>query len=289
MPALPLNLAPGADFRFAITFTPTTLGFSSGTLLVDTTTIALVGSGTQPPALPAYTIVGPSGTAAPKSQPSIGVTLAEPYPVALAGTLTLSVSGSLTADPAVQFATGGRTVPFVIPANTPNAVFGSQGTQIGLQTGTVASTFTVTPFFATQAGSVDITPKTPPTLQFAVAPAAPTLTSIQLTGQTANSFSIVVTGFTTTRTLTAWNAQFTTAPGVSMPTAQFTVDVSQIAAVWFQRSASQAFGGQFTMTVPFTFESTLPIGQSLVSGIASVSVTMSNEVGTSSPVQAKVQ
>ena len=136
------QLAPNAETHFTIIFTPTTLGFSNGTLQLDATTVALVGSGTQPPALPAYTIGGASGAVAPGTQPNINLTLASPYPLALSGVLTAATSGTLPADPAVQFATGGLTVPFTIPANSTSAVFGAQGTQIGLQTGTVAGTIT---------------------------------------------------------------------------------------------------------------------------------------------------
>ena len=63
-PPLPVTLAPNAGFHITITFTPTTLGFSTTNLLFDTTTIVLQGSGTQPPPLPSYTISGPSGNAA---------------------------------------------------------------------------------------------------------------------------------------------------------------------------------------------------------------------------------
>lgn len=293
VPALPLSLAPNADLQFTINFTPTVLGFSNGTLQIDTTTVPLVGSGTPPPPLPSYTIVGPSGNTAPGSQSSVGLSLANPYPVAVAGVLTLGVSGDLPADPAVQFATGGRTVPFVIPANRTDAVFGSQGTRVGLQTGTVASTITLTPSFATQAGNVDLTPSTPTILQFAVAPAPPTLTAIQVSSPSANSLLIKVTGFATTRTLKAWNVQFTPAPGVSMPTSQFALDVQQVAATWFRSAASQTFGGQFTMSVQFNFQgstaTTTTTTSSVLSSIASVVVTVSSELGDSNSLQSKVQ
>jgi hypothetical protein len=289
LPPLPLSLAPNSDFHFTIAFTPVSVGFSNGTLQIDTTTVGLVGSGTPPPPLSAYTIVGPTGNAPPQSQPIIGLTLQSSYPVALAGNLTLSVSGNLPADPAVQFATGGLTVPFVIPANSTSAVFGNQGTQIGIQTGTVASTIAIAPSFATRAGNVDLTPNTPAVLKFNIAPAPPTLIAIQLTNQAANSLVIAVTGFTTTRTLTAWNVQFTTAPGFNMPTSKFTIDLQSVSTVWFRSTASQTFGGQFTLTIPFTFQGTVPAGQSVLSAIASVSVTMSNELGASNSIQTKLQ
>ena len=286
VPALPVSLIPGADLQFTITFKPTSLGFSNGTLQIDTTTFSLTGSGTQPPALPGYTIGGVSGAILPRSQPKVSLTLAAPYPVAISGVLTLTVSGDLPADPAVQFASGGRTVGFVIPANSTGAVFGTSSTQIGFQTGTVASTITLTPSFATQVGGIDLTPSSPNTLLLTVQPAAPTLIGISLSGASANGFSIAVTGYSPSRSLTNWTVKFTTAAGFSMPISQFTINIQQVAIPWFQSAASQPFGGQFTITVPFSFQGTPSNGQSLLSGIAAVSVTVSNEIGTSNSVQA---
>lgn len=286
--ALPVSLSPGADIHITITFKPTTLGFSNGTLLFDSTSVALIGSGTQPPTLPTYTISGASGTVAPQTQPSIALTLSSAYPVAIAGTLTLSVAGNLPADPAVQFATGGLSVPFVIPANSTSAVFGTQGTQIGIQTGTVASTITLTPSFATQAGGVDLNPASPATLQLVVAPAAPVLVALEISGQAANGFTINVTGFTTTRTLTSWNLQLNAAPGFSLPTTQFSINVQPVSKVWFLGSASQSFGGQFTISIPFTFQGNVSANQTILNSIASVSATIANEVGTSNSIQINV-
>ncbi len=288
LPSLPVTLAPNADFQITIKFTPTTVGFSNGTLQLDATGISLVGSGTQPPTLPAYTISGPSGNTAALTQPTVGLTLASAYPVALTGVLTLSVSGTLPADPAVQFATGGRTVSFTIAANQTSAVFGTQGTQLGLQTGTVASSIALTPTFATQAGNVDLTPASPSSLQFTVAPAVPSLIALQIATVSTTGFTIQATGFSTPRSLKSVLVQFTTATGYSMPTTQFTIDVSQVSTVWFNSSASQAFGGQFTISVPFTFQGVVPVGQSIVNAIASVSVTMSNALGASNSLQAAV-
>jgi hypothetical protein len=285
LPALPLSLSPNQDFQFAITFTPIALGFSNGTLQVNSTTVPLVGSGTAPPPLPSYTISGPSGTASPSSQPSIGLSLASPYPVEIAGTLTIANSGNLPADPAVQFATGGLTASFTIPANTTAAVFGNQDTQIGMQTGTVASTITLTPSFETQAGQVNLTPNAPAILQFNIPAEAPVLVAVEPVSETSDSLSVAVTGFSTTRTLTGLNIQFSPEAGFNLAGSQVNVNVSQLAAQWFQTSASQSFGSQFTITVPFTFQGTLSNGQSLVSAIASVSATASNAQGTSSPLQ----
>ncbi len=287
IPALPMSLAPNTEIPLSITFTPAALGFVNGALRLDGTSVTLIGSGTQPPPLPTYTLTGPSGTVTPGSFNNLALTLASPYPVAIAGTLTITVSGTLPVDPAAQFSTGGQTVRFVIPANSTSAVFAGQGTQIGLQTGTVASSLALTPAFATQSGNVDLTPASPSTLRLTVAPAKPTLLALQIVNQTATGFSLAVTGFATTRTLTSMNVEFTPAAGFNLAATQFTIDLSQVATVWFRSTASQAFGGQFTLTVPFTFQGTVATGQSIASSISAVSVKVSNELGESSSLQAK--
>jgi hypothetical protein len=113
------------------------------------------------------------------------------------------------------------------------------------------------------------------------------LLALQLTGQSATGFTVQATGFSTTRALQSLAIQFTSAAGFSMPTSQFTIDLSSVAAVWFGTTASDAFGGEFTVSVPFTFEG-LAANQSVLSAISSVSATLSNALGTSSAVQTNV-
>jgi len=285
LPNLPASLDPGQTLQFSTAFAPIATGHANGTLHIDTTVIQMIGSGTPPPPLPTYTIQGPSGNVDAQSQPAIRLTLANPYPLALTGVLTLSTSSDLVNDPAVQFSTGGRTVPFVIPANSTAANFAGQGPQLRLQTGTVASSITLTPTFATQSGGIDVTPASPTTLQFAVAAAQPVLVSIQAANETASSFTLTVTGYSTTRTLTGLTLQFTPAAGISIGTSQFTSDLKQTATSWFQSTASQAFGGQFSVTVPFTLQGTPPTGKTLLQTIAAISATVSSERGTSNSLQ----
>ena len=284
LPPLPLSLGPGAQASFNIAYAPIATGFSSGTLRLDSTTVPLVGSGTPPPALPAYSIQGPSGSVDPASQPNISLKLSKAYPIAIAGTLTLSAFGSLPVDPAVQFSTGGRSVTFSIPANSTQAVFGGQGQQIQLQTGTVQTTITLTPSFATLAG-VNLTPSHPTTLSFTVPAAAPTLIASQVASSTSNSFVLALTGFSTTRSLSGLTAQFTAATGFTLPTTSITVDLTQAATLWFNSTASVAFGGQFTVTIPFTLQGTVSATQSLLQSVTSVSVSVANGTGTSNTLQ----
>jgi hypothetical protein len=287
-PPLPKSLAASASFSFMISFAPTAVQLASDTLLINTIPIPLSGSGTTPPGLPAYTISGASGNVAPQSQPSITLTLASPYPVDINGVLTLTTTGTLGSDPAVQFTNGLRTVPFTIPANGTVADFASQGNQILLQTGTVASTILLTPSFAT-AGGVDLTPSNPTTLDFTVPAEAPVLIAATVASNGNNSIVLNFTGYSTTRKLTSLSVQFTAAAGFSLAASQVTVDLTQSAAAWFGSSTSQGFGGQFTVSVPFTFSGTPPTGTVLVQTIASVSATVSNDVGTSNAVTSPIQ
>jgi hypothetical protein len=285
LPPLPLSLLPGAQSSFVISYAPIATGFSSGTLRLDSTIVPVIGSGMPPPALPAYSIQGPSGKVDPASQPNISLKLSTPYPIAIAGTPTLTAFGSLPADPAVQFSTGGRTVAFSIPANGTQAVFAGQGQQIQLQTGTVETTITLTPSFATQAGGVNLTPSHPTTLSLTVPAAAPTLIAGQVASSTSNGFVLTLTGFSTTRSLNGLTAQFTAAPGFSVPTTAINVDLTQASTLWFNSTASVAFGGQFAVTIPFTLSGTVSSTQTLIQSVSAVSVSISNGTGTSNTLQ----
>jgi hypothetical protein len=293
VPALPpTNLAAGQSTSFPITFAPTTVSPVNGSLSVNGTGVPLFGAGSAPPALPSYTITGPSGNVSPASQENISLTLAKSYPVDLNGVLTLTTSGNFGTDSAVQFSTGSstgnRTVDFEIPANGTSANFVGQGSQILLQTGTVAETVTLTPSFATTAG-VDVTPASPTTLQFTIASLAPVLESLQVTNTTASSFTLLIIGYSTPRSLGSLNVTFNPATGYNFTTTTFTSDLSQNAALWFQSAAALAFGGQFEVTIPFNLTGPVANGKTLLQAIASISATVSNSVGTSNSRQANVQ
>ncbi len=288
---LPITLAPAGSTQFTLGFAPTATSFSNGTLRIDTVVINLTGSGTQPPPLPGYTIQGPSGNVAPQTQPAVGLTLASGYPVALTGTLTLTTNGTSVSDPAVQFSTGGTSVAFTIPANSTSANFAGHGSQIFLQTGTVAETIILTPAFQTQNGGIALTSSPTTTLQFSVPSAAPTLLAITATGATATGFVLNVTGFSTIRSVDTLTVQFTAATGFNFgANSQVSVDLHSSSAAWYQSTASQTFGGQFEVTIPFTFTGVnLPNGTTAIQAVASVAVTVTNDVGTSNSLQASLQ
>jgi hypothetical protein len=288
----PTTLATGQSTTFPITFTPTAVGSATGTLLVNSTQFSLIGSGNTPPVLPSYTFTGPSGNVSPASQDGVSLTLSKPYGVDLNGVLTLTTSGEFGTDSNVQFVTGERTVDFVIPANSTSADFAGQGSQILLQTGTVAETVTLAPTFTTS-GGVPVTPASPPTLQFTIPSSAPVLESAQVTDTTSSttsaSFTLVLVGYSTTRSLNSLNVTFNAASGFNLATTQFPIDLSGPATVWFQSASAQSFGGQFQISETFNLTGSVAAKETLLDTIASVSATVSNSIGASNSEQGNVQ
>jgi hypothetical protein len=174
-------------------------------------------------------------------------------------------------------------VAFNIPANSTQAVFPNGAKQVQLQTGTIAGTITITPTIATSSG-LDLTPAAPPALVLTVPPAAPHLLSVDVNSLTATAFSLRVVGYSTTRSLTKLSLQFTPTSDVTTPASQFVVDVSSAAALWYNASQSQPFGGQFAVTIPFTLQSSATMIASPTSKIQSVLVSASNDQGSSNSV-----
>jgi hypothetical protein len=287
LPALPFNLDAGATATFAVNFTPGTTGGLTATLRINAASFALSGNGLQPAALPSYQFQTPSASPQPAQQPAVGLTLAAPYPVALEGKLALSfVSSVFTDDPAIQFASGGRTVSFAIPANSTQAVFNGS-TSIGLQTGTTEGTIVITPSF-TMSGGFDMTPAAPSTLSLAIPRSAPQLLSATIASPTTTSFTVVLTGFSTTRALSQLDVQITPQPGVNLTTTHLTIDVTTAASSWYQSSASQTAGGSFLAAIPFVLQNGSSTDD-LVHRLQSLSITATNQAGVSSSVTVPIQ
>jgi hypothetical protein len=213
---------------------------------------------------------------APAQQPSIGFTLDNAYPVALTGKLLMQFTpdpGLNVDDKSIQFVTGGRSVDFNISANTKQPVFPVP--QLALQTGTVAGTIDLT--LQLTAGNLDVTPSAAPRKSIRIDRTAPIITSLKVT-PVSNGFELAVTGFSTTRDVSAATFQFTPAAGSSLVSSQVSVSTADAARQWYADTRSADFGSQFTFTQPFT-----------VSGatLSEVSVALTNGQGTSQPTRAK--
>jgi len=288
LPQLPLSLAPGQSAQFSVVFSPANTGLSTATLFVDAQQFPLSGFGNPPPPIPTYTFSGAGGNQAPMSQIAIGLSLASGYAIEIDGKLTLSVdSGGLTSDPAVQFVSGGRVVTFTIPPNTTQAIFSGGNSAISLQTGTVAATITITPSFALPS-SLDVTPKAPTTLSLTVPAGPPRLVNGLVSQKSANSLTLQIFGYGPTRALSTLQFQFLAQSGANVASDVISLNVQPNAQGWFSSVQSANFGGQFMVSVPFSFTSNQASVSSPLSLLQSVSITASNDLGTSNAVAVAV-
>ena len=277
--SLPLGLALSSGG--AITGIPTLNGSSTFTIQAadsktqkDSRAFTIVIS--LPPIAPVR-ITGLNGILPPLQQPVLGIILDSAFPVNLTGTVTLTFVADVGADdPAVQFTSGGRTAPFALAAGDPNARFGI--VPVGVQTGTVAGIITLTVNLF--AGTVDVTPTPAPTTTIRIAKAAPVLRTVTV-ARTAAGFDVTISGYVTSRDITAALYRFTAASGVTVQTVDFTVQLGALFTTWYQSAASQPFGSQFTMTQPFTI-------QGSTNGVTSVAVTFTNSIGTSNSISANI-
>ena len=279
-PSVPILMKPNSSVQVTFAFVPQTSGQFTARLRIGDDPFTLTGVGM---ALPRYRYEGASGTQDPLQQPTIGLTLAAAYPVPISGTLALNfVSDVFSANPAVQFSTGGRTAAFTIPANSTSAVFDNSQTQVRIQTGTVAGNILITPTFQTRDG-LSLTPSAPEGLNLAVTRSVPKLLGGNLGARTLNSITLNFTGYTTTRSLHQLDLQLNAKAGVRLDNSHLTVDLQSPATVWFQSTNSEQFGGLYSISVPIllTGGSTT---EDQTAHIQSVDITISNELGDSNKV-----
>ena len=100
----------------------------------------------------------------------MGLSLEQPYPVDLDGSLLLQfVPMEFDNDPLVQWATGGREVAFTIPAGTTSAVFGEDAATVSFRTGGTPGEVVITARFVAESwNNLNVTPDTPPEARFDV-------------------------------------------------------------------------------------------------------------------------
>jgi hypothetical protein len=229
------------------------------------------------PPMPAISMSGLSGNVQPLQQPAISISLSSSYPVPITGvaTLTFQASGpNGVDDPSVQFASGGRSATFTIPANATQATL--DGSKFVVQAGTVAGAFTIA-VVSLQAGGQSLDVPGGLTLTATIAPGPPIIQTLSLV-HTANGIQLQIIGVTDTRELTQASVTFLPTAGTSVQDPQLTVPLTSVATTWFQSATSANFGGQLALTLPFTFQGNV--------SLSSVSVTLSNTSGASQPASA---
>lgn len=216
-------------------------------------------------------------------QASVGLSMAPPlFTHDITGTLTLGFSSSSVIaadDPAIQFASGGRTVNFTIPANTSQARFSSNPPfgSISFQTGTVAGTLSFNVTLKT--GVAQVLSSTTRFLQNR----PPTVQTVQREAGTSNSLNIAATLTANSREVTQLVLVFSTNPvptldcgglaGCLASGSTLTLDVKSLFESWFKENTQS--GGISILHVPLTIQGTIR---------GSIGVSVRNSLGTSSAV-----
>ncbi|MGD0734895.1 MAG: FG-GAP-like repeat-containing protein [Terracidiphilus sp.] len=213
------------------------------------------------------------GTQGPGQQPTLNLQFLAGYPLPLQVTLTLSVAPATSGgpvDPAVQFSTGGDTLSFALPANSTTVP------AIQLQTGTLPGTITVT--LTLESGDQDVTPTGLQPVVVTVPTAVPVITSATLT-ESGNTLTVTVQGYSSSQNMTSAVFDFSPVAGATINTKSVTVDVSTDFSTWYTLPNMNQYGSAFTYTQVFTTSTP-------ASSVASVTVTLTNSVGSSNTVSA---
>jgi hypothetical protein len=217
-------------------------------------------------------------------QPAPQFTVSPAYPLALNATFTLSFTPNAANLPAnyinpdVKFIGGSTTAgPVSVPANSTAAVL-----LPAIQLGTVAGTITVSLSILSTSQGQSALPANPVIATITVGRFAPTIVpgSVKIINITATGFSVFLDGTSTPRDLTSASLTFTAAAGDQLNGTQFTISLTAAAAAWFSDSGANrgvANGGAFALTLPFTYSGD-------TTAIGTVSVTVTNSVGTSAAV-----
>lgn len=215
----------------------------------------------------------------PTDQAPIQVGLANASPNTVTGTLTLTFAPNATSptdDPNVTFVnaqTNSRTATVTFPPNTTTAQLSLPAgvLQAGTEAGTIQLSMTdvqVAGVATTPAGSsFDV--------QIPLIP--PVITNIRIFNRSSKGFDVEITGYSTSREITAATFDFGAASGAKLLTVELKPDVSSSFSGYYQSDASGTVGGAFVYTQPFMAQ------QGDANVVASVTATLTNSQGTSQP------
>lgn len=227
------------------------------------------------PAAPAIDFSSLPATVDPAQQLSYTIKLGSAYPLPVTGNIVLKFTPAqgLPNDPSVLFDNGNTTVPFTIDKNAIQATV-----PVNFQTGSVTGDLVVSVENLTAAGqAIGANPAGSHTTH--VNADAPVIKSFTLS-RAAGALTATIVGYASSGQVATANFQFTPATGANLQTTQVSVPVQTIFTSWYQSSQASQYGSNFTYTQQFQV-------QGDPTTIASVTVTLTNQQGTSQPVTAK--
>jgi hypothetical protein len=262
-----------ATFRIAADATPGTVG------VAVTTSNGTSGSVNFSTYSDIAYLTGLSATASPTEPTSIGVELYSPVTSQLDGTLALTFQHNAAnappdyRDPHTQFAAGGTTLDFTIPAGETVAALAQNGL---IQQGTVAGDIKVT-LTRLNAGGVSLLSETPPSKSVTVPSMAPVITpgSLAITGLSSSGFNVEFKGYSTSREILWATYTFLSSSGTRLDgTTTFPVSLGTVAPAYFSGTTGLQSGGYFKLNMPFAYTGD-------TRALGSVTVTLSNSKGYS--------
>jgi hypothetical protein len=252
--------------NFTITVTD-----SAGAHVDDGLTLSVIN-----PPTPTVTLsIGGTGTGFMQQLP-VTVAIGAAYPVNIQGSVSLTFTPSVTPatgvqDAMIQFASGGTSVAFTIPAGSTTPTF-ANGANPTVLTGTTAGTITVTTSLTANGVGLGNTTKT------IVNPAGVPFISNVSFQQTPGGVTVTVVGFSSTRDMVSGLFHFAPATGVTLASPDVTVQLATAYSTWWSNTTqSNPFGTQFTLTMPFTLSTQN-------TAVVSVTVTLTNSKGASNAV-----
>jgi hypothetical protein len=226
---------------------------------------------------PAVTTTLSTGMQQPGTSVTGQIQSSQPATSPLSGNLTLTFNENASgvpnpyANPGVCFSSSACANPPQTTTNFTIAAGSSTASIPPVQTGTVAGDIVVT---------LNVTGQTPTTSVLTVPRVAPIIeaNSVQILDVTSSGFVVEVVANSTPRDLQTAKFTFNAANGSYINgTNTFNVDVSSLLAQWYASSQGQSYGSAFSLQVPFTLTGD-------PKAIQSVTVTLTNSVGTSAPV-----
>lgn len=218
----------------------------------------------------------------PGQQASVAITMPTRFPHDVTGSIALTFASNAVIpvdDPAIQFASGGRTVTFVVPANSTQARFEGQSGPgpLPFQTGTVAGALTFAGTFTAGRITEDFSPGTVDGL--AIPLRALSIQKVQTSAEGGLTVSMLL--LSAAREVTQLSLLFNTTPrvllscgataGCSVSGSTMTLDVAPLFTRWFNDAAG--FGGLAQLRVPFSIQGGHVTG--------TVAVTLRNNHGES--------
>jgi hypothetical protein len=270
-----------------ISGTPTTAGtFILAVLVSDSGTPAQTSAQNltltvNTAAAPTVTLAGVPATSGFEQQLATTPTLSATYPSTVTGTVVLTFTPSVTPpagstgtidDNMIQFSSGGRTATFTIAAGSTTA------SNLTVLTGTTAGTITLTTTLTLNGATLG----SPTTQTIVNAPGVPFISKVTLQ-QISGGVTVVITGFSSTRDMINASFAFAPATGDTFTSDNVSVPVQTPFATWYANTAvANAYGTQFTLTIPFTLATATQSVSSVA--VVSVTVTLQNSKGASNPV-----